>query len=117
MFSLQAESHKKVTILRLTGDVLLANASEFNSKLEEYMFAPDISQLVIDLSQTGRMDNAALGVLVSLNTKGLGHGRRLVLLMPAPHVVQLLKEALIEGFFPTFDSEEELQGYIPEAAE
>ena len=63
------------------------------------------------------MDNAGLGVLVSISTKLQGRGRRLVLLNPAPHVAQLLKDAEIEGFFPTCESEEELKGYTPDTAE
>lgn len=116
MFHLQAESHKKVTILGLTGGVLLPDVAEFSRQLEGYLLAPDISQVILDLSRAGKMDNAGLGVLVSASTKGQGRGRRLVLLMPAPHVAQLLKDAEIEGFFPTFDSEEELKGHIPDAA-
>lgn len=117
MFDLQAESHKKVTILRLTGDILLPDVAQFSLQLEGCLLAPGISQVVLDLSHAGKMDNAGLGVLVSASTKGRGRGRRLVLLTPAPHVAQLLKEAEIEGFFPTFDSEEELKGHIPDAAE
>ena len=97
MFDLQAELYNKIIILRLTGDILLAD--------------------VVDLSRAGRMDNAGLGVLVSISTKLQGRGRRLILLCPAPPVAQLLKDAEVEGFFPTYESEEELKGYIPDAAE
>jgi anti-sigma B factor antagonist len=44
------------------------------------------------------------------------YGRRLVLLCLAPHIDKLLKEAEIEGFFATCESEEELKGFIPEAS-
>ncbi|WP_022655720.1 STAS domain-containing protein [uncultured Desulfovibrio sp.] len=118
MFDLQAESHNNVDILRLTGDVLLADVVEFNRRMEESIAASNVPQAVLDLSQVGRMDNAGLGVLVSISTKLQGRGRRLVLLNPAPHVAQLLKDAEIEGFFPTCESEEELKGYnTPDAAE
>ena len=117
MFNLQAESHTKVTVLRLTGDVLLPDVAQFSRQLEEHLLAPGIRQVVLDLSLVSRIDKSGLGVLVSASTKGRGHGRRLVLLTPAPHVAQLLKEVEIEGFFPMFDSEEELKGYIPDTAE
>ena len=71
-------------------------------------------QVVLDLSQAGRMDKAGLGVLINLCFQLQGRGRRLVLLNPAPHVAQLLKDAQIDGFFPTCEREEELKGYIPD---
>lgn len=116
MFDLQAELYNKIIILRLTGDILLADVVEFNQQMKNHIAAPDIAQ-VVDLSRAGRMDNAGLGVLVSISTKLQGRGRRLILLCPAPHVAQLLKDAEVEGFFPTYESEEELKGYIPDAAE
>ncbi|WP_303172824.1 STAS domain-containing protein [uncultured Desulfovibrio sp.] len=117
MFDLQAELYNKIIILRLTGDIFLADVVEFNQQMENHIAAPDIAQVVVDLSRAGRMDNAGLGVLVSISTKLQGRGRRLILLCPAPHVAQLLKDAEVEGFFPTYESEEELKGYVPDAAE
>ena len=117
MFDLQAELYNKVIILRLTGDILLADVVEFNQRMENHITASDIAQAVVDLSRVGQMDNAGLGVLVSISTKLQGRGRRLILLCPAPHVAQLLKDAEVEGFFPTYESEEELKGYIPDAEE
>lgn len=117
MFTLLAESHKDVTIVRLRGDMLLADVAQLNRELDEYLLSPDVSQIVLDLSGIGRVDNSGLGVLVSKSTGLLNTGRRLVLLTPSPQVAQLLKKVEIEGFFPTFESEEELKGYIPNAAE
>lgn len=116
MFELKAESHTNVTVLRYIGDLRLPDVAEFSKQLESYLLAPKMRQVVLDLSQVGKVDNSGLGVLVSASTKGRGSGRRLVLLAPAPHVAELLRKAEIEGFFPTFDSEEELQGYIPDTA-
>ena len=111
MFSLQAESHNKVTVLRLAGDMVLPDVPDLSRQLDAYILAPGIRQVVLDLSASG------LGVLVSASTKGRSQGRRLVLLTPAPHVTDLLRKSEIEGFFPTFYSEEELKGYIPDTAE
>ncbi|RRD71567.1 MULTISPECIES: STAS domain-containing protein [unclassified Desulfovibrio] len=117
MFTLQAEPHKNATVLRLTGDVLLPDVGQFSTSLEGFLLAPHIRQVVLDLSNTGKMDNSGLGVLISASTRARAHGRRLVLLMPAPHIAELLRSTKIEGFFPTFDSDEELKGYIPDVAE
>lgn len=117
MFTLQAESHKNVVVLRYLGDMQLPDVPQFSRQLDEHLLAPGIKQVVLDLSHVGKVDTSGLGVLVSASTKSRGHGRRLVLLMPAPHVADLLKKVEIEGFFPTFDTEEELKGYIPDTAD
>lgn len=113
MFTLLAESHNNVTVLRLTGDMLLPDVPDLNRQLEAYILAPGIRQVVLDLSQVEKVDASGLGVLVSASSQG----RRLVLLTPAPPVEELLRRSEIEGFFPTFYSEEELKGYIPDTAE
>ncbi|MFR8276551.1 MAG: STAS domain-containing protein [Desulfovibrio fairfieldensis] len=76
MFDLQAELYNKIIILRLTGDILLADVVEFNQQMKNHIAAPDIAQVVVDLSRAGRMDNAGLGVLVSIapNFRGGGAG-------------------------------------------
>lgn len=117
MFTLLAESHKDVIILRLSGDMLLADVAQLNPELDAYLLSPGVSQIVLDLNRIERVDTSGLGVLVSKSTKILNTGRRLVLLNPSPQVARLLKKVEIEGFFPTFDNEEELKGYIPNAAE
>lgn len=117
MFSLQAESHNKVTVLRLAGDMVLPDVPDLSRQLDAYILAPGIRQVVLDLSEVNKLDASGLGVLVSASTKGRSQGRRLVLLTPAPHVTDLLRKFEIEGFFPTFYSEEELKGYIPDTAE
>ena len=117
MFELKAESHTNVTVLRYSGNLLITDVAEFSKQLEDHLLASGIREVVLDLSHVEKVDTSGLGVLVSASTKGRGRGRRLVLLMPAPHVAELLRKAEIEGFFPTFESEEELKGYIPDTAE
>ncbi len=117
MFELKAESHPNVTVLRYAGDMCLPDVAQFTRELEAHLFAPNIRQVILDLSAVGKADMSGLGVLVSVNTKGCGMRRRLVLLNPAPHVAALLRKAEIEGLFPTFDNEDELKGYIPDAAD
>ncbi|MBQ9405109.1 MAG: STAS domain-containing protein [Desulfovibrio sp.] len=117
MFALKAEMHPHVTILRYEGDMCLPDVAQLTKELEAYLFSSHLRQLVLDLSAVGKVDTAGLGVLVSINTRGLGLRRRLVLLKPAAHVEALLRKVEIEGFFPTFETEEELKGYIPDAAD
>ena len=117
MFELQAESHPNVTVLRYKGDMCLPDVAQFTKELEGHLFAPNIHQVVLDLSAVGKVDTSGLGVLVSVNTKGCSMRRRLVLLKPAPHICDLLRKVEIEGFFATFDSEDELKGYIPDTVD
>lgn len=115
MFQLEPEKQGSTLSLHLKGSVLLPDVVAFNKIMREYSKQPDLSQLILDLSSVEKMDNAGLGVLVSLNTSMQRYGRRLVLSHLTPHVEQLLKDAEIEGFFPTVESEEELRGYIQES--
>lgn len=115
MYELTPKLQGATLSLDLTGEVLLDDVVTFNNEMREHSKTPNITQLVLNLSQVARMDAAGLGVLVSLNTSMQRYGRRLVLLCLAPHVEKLLKEAEIEGFFATCESEEELKGFIPGA--
>lgn len=116
MYELKPATQNTTLTIHLTGDVLMEDVVPFNTDMRKHGKTPDITQLVLDLSQAGRMDFAGLGVLVSLSTSMQRYGRRLVLLSPAAHIEKLLKDAEIEGFFATCQSEEELKGFIPEAA-
>ncbi|MDR2055362.1 MAG: STAS domain-containing protein [Desulfovibrio sp.] len=111
MFTLEPKLSKKITVLRLTGDVLINDTREFSRQLDSYLLAPDTREVALDLSRVGRMDNAGLGVLVSSSTKSRSRGCRLVLLAPAPHVTQLLQQVGIEEFFPMYENEDELQSH------
>ncbi|MDR1776778.1 MAG: STAS domain-containing protein [Desulfovibrio sp.] len=112
MFALESNVYKKVTVLRLTGDVLIEDVQEFTNQLEAWLLAPRVREVALDLSRVGSMDHAGLGVLVSASTKSRSRGCRLVLLAPAPHVKQLLQQVGIEEFFPMYESEDEMQGHL-----
>lgn len=116
MYELSPNLQGTTLSLGLIGDVTLDDVVAFNNEMREHSKTPNITQLVLNLSQVSSMDAAGLGVLVSLNTSMQRYGRRLVLLCLAPHIDRLLKEAEIEGFFATCESEEELKGFIPEAS-
>lgn len=114
MFELEPQIQGVTLTLLLKGDVLFEDVVAFNKIMREYSKKPNISNLVLDLGIVGGMDRAGLGVIVSLNTSMQRYGRRLVLLHPAPHIVKLLNDAEIEGFFPVCESIEELKGFIPD---
>ena len=68
MFELKAESHTNVTVLRFSGNLLLPDVAEFSKLLEEHLLAPNIRQVVLDLSHVEKVDTSGLGVLVSAST-------------------------------------------------
>lgn len=112
MFSLESTLQGATLTLRLTGDVIIPDVVAFNDTVREHSKTPGITQLVLDLSQAGKMDLSGLGALVSLNTSMQRYGRRLVLMQIPDHITRLLKKAEIEGFFASCESEEELKGFF-----
>lgn len=115
MFEIVPDLQGTTMTLLLKGDVLFEDVVSFNTVMRDYSKKPKLTHLVLDLSLVGAMDNAGLGVLVSLNTSMQRYGRKLALLNPAPHIQTLLKNAEIEGLFPVCESLEELKGFIPES--
>lgn len=116
MYELEPQPRGRSLILTLKGEVCLPDAVAFNNELRDYSKKPGLTHLILDLQFAEKMDNAALGALVSLNTSMNRYGRKLVLLHVTPQINELMKNASIEGFFPTCESLEELKGFIPETA-
>ena len=117
MFTLDIEQHKKTTVVRYHGTLLLQDAITLRGELEKLLLAPGISQVAIDLSSVEDVDSSGLGALVCADTLGLSHGRRLILLSHTEAVQKLLRDVEIEGFFPAFTSEHELEGHLPDVLE
>ena len=115
MYQLEPDIQGSTLTLHLKGSVLIPDVVAFNKVMREYSKQPNISQLILDMGSLEKMDQAGLGVLVSLNTSMQRYGRRLVLSHLPPHIEQLLKDSEIEGFFPTVESEEELRGFIQDS--
>lgn len=116
MFTVTAEDGDHYSVLRVSGEVGLADAVEFTRQMQEQLTAHKAPQYLLDLNEVSRMDKAGLGVLVSLSTRLQGSGRRFVLLCPSPRVTALLTHAQIESFFPTCESEAELKRFGKNAA-
>lgn len=114
MFNLEQSLQGATLTLVLSGDVTIEDVISFNDIMREHSKTPGIKQLVLDLEHTRKMDLSGLGALVSLNTSMQRYGRRLVLQRTPDHLLDLLKNAEIEGFFPMCESEEELKGFLSE---
>ncbi|MCR5813961.1 MAG: STAS domain-containing protein [Desulfovibrio sp.] len=111
MFAIESEISGAMLILHVTGDILLPVALNFEEEINHQVYAKKLPEVIIDLSEVGRMDNAALGVLVTLSTLYSKQGRRLFLFHPAKHIEALIKEIGIEKFFPIFENYEELNNH------
>lgn len=111
MFAIENEVCGAMLILHVTGDILLPVAINFEEEINQHVYAKKLPEVIIDLSGIGRMDNAALGVLVTLSTLYSKQGRRLFLFQPARHIEALIKEIGIEKFFPIFENYEELNDH------
>lgn len=77
MFAIENEVCGAMLILHVTGDILLPVAINFEEEINQHVYAKKLPEVIIDLSGIGRMDNAALGVLVTLSTLYSKQGRRL----------------------------------------
>lgn len=117
MFTLDIENHKKTTVVRYHGTLLLEDAISLRNELEKLLFAEDIAQVVIDLSDVPEADSSGLGALVNADTLGRSHGRGFILLSPSEKVQQVLREVDIEGFLTSYASEHELESALPDALE
>lgn len=115
MFTLSPTFQGNTLTIVVNGDVLIPDVITFNDVMRDYSKQPGLKQLVLDLSEVGKMDMSSLGALVSLNTSMQRYGRRLVLQRTPEHIHNLLEEAEIEGFFPMCDSEEELKGFLKDS--
>ena len=111
MFAIDNEVSGAMLSLHVTGDILLPVAINFQEEINRQVYAKKLPEVIIDLSSVGRMDNAALGVLVTLSTLYSKQGRRLFLFHPAKHIENLIKEVGIEKFFPIFENYEELNNH------
>ncbi|MBQ7457029.1 MAG: STAS domain-containing protein [Desulfovibrio sp.] len=111
MFDIQSEEIGNMLILHVTGDILLPVAISFEEEINKQVYAKKLPEVIIDLNQIGKMDNAALGILVTLSTLYSTQGRRLFLFHPAKHIEALIKEIGIEKFFPIFENYEELHNH------
>ncbi|MBO4369711.1 MAG: STAS domain-containing protein [Desulfovibrio sp.] len=111
MYLVEPSISGQMLILRVTGDVLLPVAIPFQEEICSLVYARRLPEVIIDLSQMGRMDNAALGVLVTVSTLFSKRGMRLFLFNPAKHIENLIKEVGIEKFFPIFATEDELKNH------
>ncbi len=111
MFEIQSEVIGKMLFVHVTGDINLPTAIDFENEINAQVYAKKLPEVIIDLNQIGKMDNAALGILVTLSTLYSTQGRRLYLFHPAPHIQKLIKEIGIEKFFPIFENYEEINNH------
>jgi anti-sigma B factor antagonist len=93
-------SREGIRILRLDGPLVLANLSNFQSRLRA-----DTSQaLILDLTAVPYIDSAAIGALVGAHVNRQKEGRRLGLVGLNQRIRQAFEITRIESLLQFYDS-------------
>lgn len=109
MYTLDIERYEGITVGRFHGDLVLEHAVALRRDLESALKAAKAKDLALDLSTAGKVDTSGIGALVGACTTARSRGKRLMLYMPAPHVLKTLEDAEISAFFPMLEDESDLR--------
>ncbi len=101
-------------LVRLTGDLLIENAIQLATSMQELLTEPGHHEYVLDLSKTGKVDPAGLGAVIASAALARGKGQRIYLFAPAPHVQKQLEEQELSGLFPLIENETDLLSRLPD---
>lgn len=113
MFELKFERYGPITVAHFSGDMVLETAVQLRSQLEEALKTAKVKDVALDLAAVEKVDTTGLGALVGASTSGRARGKRLMLYRPAPHVLKMLENSEISGFFPLLDDEDDLLARLP----
>ncbi len=74
-----------VRVVTPSGEIDAHTAPQLRSTILDQLSAPEVSQLVIDLSRVSFLDSSALGVLVGTLKRMRERGGRLDIVLPSSH--------------------------------
>ena len=98
----------KSCILKVAKRLDASNAAEFKSEAVSKIGDPASEMLVIDFSETGFLDSAGLGALVSiLKAISQAKSKRLALAALSPHVRQIFELTKLYRLFEIYNSVDE----------
>jgi anti-sigma B factor antagonist len=101
---LQVERRGDTAVARVAGDIDLSNAADVRTALEDAA-DPDVSGLVVDLSETGYVDSSGVSLLVGLaNDYAVRRRRVVVAARPGSAVRRVLDIVQIGQVAPVYDS-------------
>jgi anti-sigma B factor antagonist len=98
----------KSSVLKVSKRLDASNSAEFKSEAVSILDGPAIRFLVIDFSETGFLDSAGLGALVSiLKNVSQSKDKRLALASLSPHVRQIFELTKLYRLFEIYNSVDE----------
>lgn len=109
VYTLDIERYENIIVGRFHGDLVLDHAVALRRELEALLKGAKAKDLALDLSKTGKVDTSGIGALVGACTTARSRGKRLMLYMPAPHVLKTLNDAEISAFFPILEDAADLK--------
>ena len=100
-------------VIQYPNDLTHAYCQSFKEYLQALLVMQDYEHLVIDLSPIGSLDESGLHLLVHLNSRIRGHGKKLHLMSPPRHFLELLQEKQLLRFFNLFRNEDDMLSSLP----
>lgn len=97
---LRADENGTITILRLRGPLIMANAAEFQQAMRE----EKAHSILLDFSEVPFIDSAGLGGLISIHLHFKQGGRDLAISGMNEKCRALMKMTNVENLFPTYPS-------------
>jgi anti-sigma B factor antagonist len=114
MYQLTLERYDKLLITHLRGDLTLPNAVSLRQELEKIAKREKGKDIVLHLALVENVDNSGLGVLGATTTAARSPGKRLVWYQAPEKVLEALKQASLDGFFPLLEEDEDLLLVMPD---
>lgn len=105
MLDISESASGDVTVLRLTGRLVLEDADTTFGEVIDRLLQRGRTKLVLDLGGVTYIDSAGLGLLVSRYVRARRRGGDLRLLGLTPRTARLMQITKLAGVFATFDSE------------
>lgn len=102
----------KVIILEYFGSIGLPCIDRFYKSLHSALTG-ESEQVVLSMSNVVKLSRSAIGVVVDFAAGVLGRGKELYIFQPHPEVRQKMDGMLLNGFFKTLHTEEELISILP----
>jgi len=96
---------KGVTILDVSGDVVLGDGTEALRETVRGLVTGGIRRVVVNLAGVQHMDSSGIGELLATRTALLNRGGQMKLLRPSRRVVEVLQITKIYNTFDIFEDE------------
>ncbi len=96
-FSIVSKDEKQM-VLRFTGEIDLFAARDLKPQLNQLAEENPLN-VVVDLTQAQYLDSSALGLLIGLRKRVLGHGKKLVVAVQGPGIRKLFELSDLDQMF------------------